>query len=250
MANHNEDKAYLLELLKQHRANLQTLRKQQAIYAEGEKRLSLLNQIFAEENAIREAKAKLRKLGVEPEHSTVDPPEKFEPFAEHLIKTYPLPIAQACADFNREQELGRKFVALDRLITHLIKYLAAIFIGQARRDKPPDYPLPEKLEWIAKPTLQSWTEAMRELCELYKKTPWQEKWKLANLLPACTRPLLGRQELIDAIDYLTIQLHKSGIDEPSEIDFLQLLAWTREIRIEKYPMRSGFRIAVMSKLFL
>jgi len=167
-------------------------------------------------------------LGVESEFSTIDPPEEFESFTEHVIKTYPLPIAQACADFNREQELGRKFVALDRLITHLIKYLAAIFIGQARRDKPPDYPLPEKLEWIAKPTLESWTEAIRELSELYKKTSWQEKWKLADLLPACTRPLLGRQELIDAIDYLTIQLHKSGIDEPSVIDFLQLLAWYRE----------------------
>ncbi|MCI0696002.1 ATP-dependent Clp protease ATP-binding subunit [candidate division KSB1 bacterium] len=188
----------------------------------------MLNQIVASEDAIREAKVKLRQLGVEPEPSTIDPPEKFEPFAEHVIKTYPLPIAQACADFNREQELGRKFVALDRLITHLIKYLAAIFIGQARRDKPPDYPLPEKLEWIAKPTLQSWTEAIRELSELYKRTPWQQKWKLADLLPACTRPLLGRQELVDAIDYLTIQLHKSGIDEPSVIDFLQLLAWYRE----------------------
>gem|GEM_PF-3141862 len=117
---------------------------------------------------------------------------------------------------------------MDRLITHLIKYLAAIFIGQARRDKPPDYPLPEKLEWIAKPTLQNWTEAIRELSELYKKTPWQEKWKLADLLHDCTRPLLGRQELVDAIDYLTFQLHKSGIDEPSVIDFLQLLAWYRE----------------------
>jgi len=239
MANHNEDKAHLLELLEQHRANLQALRKQHAIYAEGEKRLSLLNQIFAEEKAIREAKAKLRQLGVEPEPSTIDPPEKFEPFAEHVIKTYPLPIAQACADFNKASEVVQKFVALDRLITHLIKYLAAIFIGQARRDKPPDYPLPEKLEWIAKPTpalpkalgrpgLQSWTEAIGELSGLYKKTTWQEKWKLADLLPACTRPLLGRQELVDAIDYLTIQLHKSGIDEPSVIDFLQLLAWYRE----------------------
>ncbi len=199
----------------------------------------MLNQIVDWENKIREAKAKLRQLGVEPEPSTIDPPEKFEPFAEHVIKTYPLPIAQACADFNREQELGRKFVALDRLITHLIKYLAAIFIGQVRRDKPPDYPLPKKLEWIAKPTpalpkalgrpgLESWTEAIRELSELYKKTPWQEKWKLADLLLACTRPLLSRQELVDAIDYLTIQLHKSGIDEPSVIDFLQLLAWYRE----------------------
>lgn len=228
MANHNNEIAHWRDLLEQYRVNLRTQRKQQANFARGEERLALLNQIVDSENKIRDAKAKLRQLGVEPELSTIDPPEKFEPFAEHVIKTYPLPIAQACADFNREQELGRKFVALDRLITHLIKYLAAIFIGQARRDKPPDYPLPEKLEWIAKPTLQSWTEAIRELSELYKKTPWQEKWKLADLLPACTRPLLGRQELVDAIDYLTIQLHKSGINEPSVIDFLELLAWYRE----------------------
>jgi len=228
MVNNNDEIAHWRDLLEQYRVNLRTQRKQQANFARGEERLALLNQIVDWENKIRDAKAKLRQLGVEPEPSTIDPAEKFEPFAEHVIKTYPLPIAQACADFNREQELGRKFVALDRLITHLIKYLAAIFIGQARRDKPPDYPLPEKLEWIAKPTLESWSKAIRELSELYKKTPWQEKSKLADLLPACTRPLLGRQELIDAIDYLTIQLHKSGIDEPSVIDFLQLLAWYRE----------------------
>lgn len=228
MANNNHEIAHWRELLEQYRVNLRTQRNQQANFARGEERLALLNQIVDWENKIRDAKSKLRQLGVEPEPSTIDPPEKFDPFAEHVIKTYPLPIAQACADFNREPELGRKFVALDRLVTHLIKYLAAIFIGQARRDKPPDYPLPEKLKWIAKPTLESWTEAIRELSELYQKTPWQEKWKLADLLPACTRPLLGRQELIDAIDYLTLQLHKSGIDEPSVIDFLQLLAWHRE----------------------
>lgn len=252
MANNNDEIAHWRDLLEQYRVNLRTQRQQQANFARGEERLALLNQIVDGENKIREAKAKLRQLGVEPEPSTIDPSEKFEPFAEHVIKTYPLPIAQACADFNREQELGRKFGALDRLITHLIKYLAAIFIGQARRDKPPDYPLPEKLEWIAKPTLESWTEAIRELSELYKKTPWQEKWKLADLLPACTRPLLGRQELLDAIDYLTIQLHKFGIDEPSVIDFLQLLAWYREKEWQdaaaQYPLEKIEPLMLLNEL--
>jgi|GEM_PF-4139910 len=130
MANHNHEIDHWRELLEQYRDNLRIQRQQIATFARGDERLHQLKQIFATEKNIREAKAKLRQLGVEPKHSTVDPSEKFEPFAEHVIKTYPLPIAQACADFNREQELGRKFVALDRLITHLIKYLAAIFIGQ------------------------------------------------------------------------------------------------------------------------
>jgi len=228
MANHNEEIAHWQEILDQQRTNLRILQEQIANFARGEERLDKLNQSVAAKIAIREAKAKLRQLGVEPEPSTIDPPEKFALFAEHVTKSYPLPIAQACADFDRESELGRKFVALDRLVTYLIKYLAAIFIGQAHRDKPPEFLLPEKLEWIARPTLEDWIEAIRELSQLYAKLPGQEKWKLAGLLEACTRPLPGKQELIDAIDYLTGQLQKSGIDEPSVIDFLQLLAWHRE----------------------
>ncbi|MFQ5859614.1 MAG: AAA family ATPase, partial [Anaerolineae bacterium] len=228
MTDHTEEVEHWRKLLEQHRSNLRKQREQQAVYARGEERLALLTQIVASEDAVREAKANLHQLGVDPGSSTIDPPEVFQPFAGHLVKAYPLPIAQACADFNQAQELGRRFVALDRLITHLIKYLAAIFIGQARRDKPDDYPLPQRLEWLATPTLESWTDAIYNLSQLYQESLWREKWRFDGLLYACTRSLLGRQELVDAIDYLTLQLDRSAIDEPSIIDFLRLLAWYRE----------------------
>lgn len=224
----NNDIAFWQEQLKQHRANLQKQKGQQATYELGGQRLALLNQIEASEEAIRESKAKLRDLGKEPEPSTIDPPEKFAPFPDYILKSYPQPIAQACANFNKEQEIGRKFIILDCLITHLIKYLAAIFIGQARRDKPDDYPLPEKLEWIANPMLENWTEAIFEISQLYRTAPLKDKFKLNDLLYACTRSLLGSQELIYAIDYLTKNLDKSGIDKPSVIDFLRLLACYRD----------------------
>lgn len=223
-----KDIAHWRDLLEQHRANLRKQRKQQSTYAKGKERLALLNQIEASEEGIREAKARLRELGVEPEPSTIDPPEEFKPFKELFIKNYPFPIAQACSDFNCESELGRRFVILDRIISHIIKYLAAIFIGQARIDKPNDYPLPEKLNWIAIPTMEDWTETICKLSQLYCKSPHREVCKVPDLIHACCRPLLDRQELVDAIDFLSIQLVKPGIDEPTVVDFLQLLAWYRE----------------------
>jgi ATP-dependent Clp protease ATP-binding subunit ClpC len=224
----NKDIEYWHKILEQYRANLRKQRKQQATFAKGDERLALLNQIESSEEEIREAKAKLRELGVEPETSTIDPPEEFELFNELFIKAYPFPIAQACADFNREPELGRRFVILDKLITHLIKYLAAILIGQAQSDKTNEYPLPKKLNWIATPTMEDWTEAICKLSQLYNKSPHREACKIPDLIQASCRPLLGRQELVDAIDFLSIQLVKPGIDEPTVVDFLQLLAWFRE----------------------
>ncbi len=223
-----KEKAYWFDMLEQHRHNLREQRKQNAIYAKGEERLALLNQIIASEEAIRGAKENLRWLGVEPPDLPIDPPEEFGKFVDQVIETYPLPIAQACDAFNQANEMVRRFVALDRLISSLIKYLAAIFIGQARRDRLPEYPLPERLEWIAKPILQNWTDTISELGQIYKQPSRQADWLLRDLLFACTRPLLNRQELMDAVDYLTIQLSEVAVDEPSVVDFLRLLARYRD----------------------
>lgn len=224
----SKDIEYWHKILEQYRANLRKQRKQQATFAKGEERLALLNQIEALEEGIREAKARLRELGVEPEPSTIDPPEEFKPFNDIFIKSYPFPIAWICREFNNAIETVQKFVSLDRLMTNLIKYLAAIFIGQARRDRPDDYPLPMKLNWMDRPTIENWAETIRDLSQIYSKSPCREKFKLGDLMYACTRSLLGKEELIYAVDYLTKRLDKSGIDEPSVIDFLELLAWYRE----------------------
>jgi ATP-dependent Clp protease ATP-binding subunit ClpC len=224
----NNDITFWQEELEQHRTNLRKQRKQQAIVAKGEERLVLLNQIDASEEAIRKAKTNLRNLGVEPESSPIDPPEEFKPFDELFIKTYPFPIAQTCRDFNIASEIMQKFVLLDCLITHLIKYLAAIFIGQARIDKPQKFPLPGKLNWMAAPTMENWTGAIHDLSQIYKKTTSRRKCKIPDLIHSCCRSLLGRQELVDAIDFLSIQLAKPGLDDPNIVDFLKLVAWYRE----------------------
>lgn len=224
----NKDIKYWQEELEQHRENLHKQRKQQATFAKGEERLAQLNQIDASEGAIRKAKTNLRELGVEPASSPIDPPEEFKPFDEIFIKTYPSPIAQTCRDFNIAPEIMQKFVLLDCLITHLIKYLAAIFIGQARIDKLDEYPIREKLTWLENPTMKDWTESIGELCQIYSKSTYNEKCKVPNLLHVCCQTLLGRQELVDAIDLLSIQLAKPGLDEPNIVDFLKLVAWYRE----------------------
>ncbi len=226
--SNNKDITYWQEELKQHRANLSKQRIQQANFPKGEERLALLNQIDASGEAIRKAKTNLRNLGVEPESSPIDPPEEFKPFDEVFIKTYPSPIAQTCRDFNIAPEIMQKFVLLDCLITHLIKYLAAIFIGQARIDKPPKYPLPGKLNWMDVPTMENWTGTIHDLSQIYKKSTFRRKCKVPDLIHSCCRSLLGRQELIDAIDFLSIQLAKPGLDDPNIVDFLKLVAWYRE----------------------
>lgn len=58
-----KDEQSLPELLNIHQENLRKLIKQKSIYAAGEEPLHLLNQIEAEENAIKEIKEKLIKLG-------------------------------------------------------------------------------------------------------------------------------------------------------------------------------------------
>lgn len=220
--------SYWKKLLKKHRAKLSTQRERQRTLNTVTERLVLLDQIENSEKDIRKAKDKLRKLDVEPEPSTIDPHENFETYPDHIIKTYPVPIAQACSNFNEEQEIGRKFAALDRLITHLVKYLSAIFIGQARHDRPPEFQIPQKLKWISNPTMESWAEAIGDLSKIYSKSPWKEKFISSDLLSACTRSLLPNENLVNAVDYLTMYLDKPGIDNPSMIDFLQLLSRYRE----------------------
>jgi hypothetical protein len=57
----NEDTNFLREQLARHQENRRQLLKQKSIYAAGEKPLHLLNQIAAEENAIKEIERQLRK---------------------------------------------------------------------------------------------------------------------------------------------------------------------------------------------
>jgi hypothetical protein len=224
--SNSDDITFYKEQLEQYREGLRQLRGQDAVFTDGEKRLHHFHQIKEVEAQIRQAKAQLRQLKVEPTSSRIDPPEQFQPFPELIIKQYPYPLALPCLIFNQEQgNITKQFIALDKLISHLIKYLTGIFIGQARRDWPPEYLLPERLEWLATPTLEAWAEALGELSQLYRQSPWREKWCLDGLLDAVTRPRLGQREIVEAIDYLTFQLDKTGLNEPSIVVFLQLLAW-------------------------
>ena len=222
-------------LLEQHRTNLRQLRQQQAAYGAGEVRLNLLHQIEHEQAQIRQGKARLRQLGQTPVPAIGDPPETLVPFARRLLIEYPEPIAQACAQFNQAANAREQFIALDRLLVHLTKYLAALFIGQVRLDHLPAYPLPDSLAWMAYPILESWTEAIVQLSKLYSQGEEHAQCRFSSLLEACTRPLLGKGELIDAIDYFTRQLDKTGIDEPSVIDLLRLFAWYRDREWQDAP---------------
>jgi len=222
-------------LLEQHRANLRQLRQQQATYGVGDVRLSLFNQIEHEQAQIRQAKVRLRQLGQTSAPAVGDPPETLAPFAPHFLTEYPEPLAQACAQFNQAANEREQFIALDRLLVHLTKYLAAIFIGQARLDRLPAYPLPASLEWMAYPVLEHWTTALGQLSQLYRQPAQQVQWRVPELFTACTRPLLDRAELIDVIDFLTRRLDRQGLDEPSVIDLLQLFARQRDQEWQDAP---------------
>ena len=235
-------------LLDQHRANLRQLRQQQAAYGAGEVRLNLLHQIEHTQAEIRQAKARLRRLGQTPAPAVGDPPETLVPFASRFLTEYPEPLAQACAQFNQAANEREQFIALDRLLVHLTKYLAAIFIGQARLDRLPAYPLPQSLEWMAYPVLEHWTTALAQLSQLYRQPAQQAQWRLPELFTACMRPLLDRAELIDVIDYLTRQLGRQGLDEPSVIDLLQLFARQRDQEWQDAP--GDYDRAAMEPLLL
>lgn len=56
----DDEQSYLTAELAQHRLNVLRLRKQKAIYAEGEEPIRLLNQIDAEETAIRKLEQQLQ----------------------------------------------------------------------------------------------------------------------------------------------------------------------------------------------
>ena len=73
------------------------------------------------------------------------PRVKIARFDEKVIATFPFPIAQACANFNQEQqvpeqEATRLFVALDVLFIAILKYLTGVFVAQARLDLPTSVP--------------------------------------------------------------------------------------------------------------
>jgi len=228
----SEDELEEIEKLKgereESRQNLQALREQRLKAVKGEKRLQLFEQILDLEEGIRDGEARLNQLGGELESGHADSDTGLATFEEAIVDSYPLPIAQACSQFNQAQESGKQFAAFDRLVTYLVKYLAAIFIGQVRRDKPKNYSLPDKLAWVASPALENWTETIGDILQLYEKPPAQEKGPLADLLGVCKHPLSKSGELLDALDFMTLQMKKPAIDKPLVIDFLQVLTHYRE----------------------
>lgn len=235
MSNKQKDISFLLVLLKEYRENLRIHKGQEVKYGEGDKRLNLSKNIIATEKQIRETKAKLRELGNEPDKDSVDPPEEIPLFDQTIIEEYPLPLASPCQDYNRSTEKTQKFIALDNLLVNLTKYLAAIHIGQARRDKPKEYSFMEKLHWMARPTLNDWFNTIVELSKLYQQKSLQKKWLLNNLSHAWTRSLPKRNEFLSAVDYITAQLKEKPIDKPSILDFLKLLVDYRNTEWQDKP---------------
>ena len=200
------------------------------------------------EDSLTDAKDKSRATGVEsgstsPPDSTFGgqqslepkakelPRVKVAPFDEKFISTFPFPIAQACANFNQEQEVPgpeatRLFIAMDVLFVAILKYLAGVFVAQARFDLPPEFPLPKRLDWIVAPGLNDWAETLYELAQIYQEAPWRDKWLLGELHLSCTRPLARQGDTGRGVWALAHQLNESA-PEASVVEFLKLWARVR-----------------------
>jgi ATP-dependent Clp protease ATP-binding subunit ClpC len=231
------DVAHLKALLDEHRASARTLEEQRAKFGSGEEPLELLTKISNVANDIRRTKTRLRALGVEVKWSTFDPPVDVEPFPAVVLSAYPLPIASSASQFNSATDDTRRFMALDRVAVDVIKYLAALFIGQARVDRPEQYSLPASLRWIGNPDLRDWTQSLLDLGLLYQQSQLRSGWRLNGLLEACTRTLLGQPAIATAANSLRRSSGAEPVDGVSVVEFLSLFAQHREARWGDQPGR-------------
>lgn len=122
----NEDVTYWRGILEQYRGNLRKLRQQQAVFARGEEPLNLLNQIEASMKTIREAISKLRELGIEPQPSTIDPPDdrtSYQSSREEQTKAAPSGKVPPVPDNNEDSK------------DKIEKNTPLIFISYAREDE-------------------------------------------------------------------------------------------------------------------
>jgi len=168
MTNHEREIQHWRDLLNQHRQNARTLRKQLATFAKGEERLDKLNQLAAEEDDIRRAKAALRGLDELPKQLPGDP-EEVESFPGRFTDEFPCPIAIACHRFNQATGDVERFRRLDDLLQHAVKYLAAIALAQYRADLPQEDQLREWLGALSRPNLDVWVRMLGEICDHYEQ---------------------------------------------------------------------------------
>lgn len=167
------------------------------------------------------------------------PRVKVESFDEKFITTFPFPIAQACANFNQEQQMPdpeatRLFIALDILFIAVLKYLTGVFVAQARLDHPPQFPLPQRLDWIVTPGLNDWARTLYELAQIYQQAPWRDKWLLGELHLSCTRLQAREGEIGSAMEVFAYQLSESA-PETSITGFLKLWARLRDAQWGEAP---------------
>jgi ATP-dependent Clp protease ATP-binding subunit ClpC len=188
MANHSEEIQHWQKLLKQHRQNAQKLREQLATFGKGEERLDKLNQLDAEEDAIREAKAALRSLEELPDQLPGDP-EEVESFPERFTEEFPHPIAVACHRFNRATGDVERFRRLDDLLQHTVKYLAAIALAQYRSDSPQEDRLCDWLAALSRPNLEAWIRMLGEIYDHYEQE--QTLPRVASELVGAYRPTVS-----------------------------------------------------------
>lgn len=146
-------------------------------------------------------------------------------FEKSITEKYPFPIAQACFDFNDETaSIDKKFIAFDRIINHLTKYLAAIFIGQVQYDKNPDYPIPLRLLWMRHPTLDCWAKQLVILSKLYQRSEFKQQFLFPDILDACTQDLSQHPTIRRPMQAMSNKLNHPLQRIISVVNFLELLA--------------------------
>ena len=202
MTNHTEEIQHWQALLAQHRQNARVLREQLAVVEKGGERLEKLNQLAAEEDGIRKAKAALRRLGELPWQLPGDP-EEVESFPERFTDEFPHPIAIACHRFNQAEGDVDRFRRLDDLLQHTVKYLAAIALAQYRADSPEQEHLRRWLGALSRPNLRAWVDIVEGICDHYEP---------AQTLPRVASELINAYHAVVSDESPVARAHRHAVE--------------------------------------
>lgn len=150
-------------------------------------------------------------------------------FSVSDIEEMPYPIAVKCLDYNQGKDDIARFVALDELLTGIIKYLAAIALAQFRQSNPR---APELRTWLlrlSRSHLSEWMILLTEIEQYYVQDMEHRPALVVIIADALGHRLRESSALASAYKALMNLLSQPMQNKPAVRDFLNALVNYRQL---------------------
>lgn len=160
-----------------------------------------------------------------------------EPFPEAWIVQLAHPVAVPCTLYNQAQDITARFLALDHLLTSVVKYLAAIALAQYRKDNPHSPQLRPWLQRLSRRHLSEWVILLDEIDAYYDQDIDERPVFLTLLFDAYHRSLTQGSPAEQAYRELCQSLQSDLVGQPRVADLMRAVVTYRQRTWEVGPGR-------------